>query len=47
MGQEIQVLPTEKLWLQLGGWVGIKIDPETGKLKGGAPLDINGVAAGY
>lgn len=47
MGQEIQVLPTEKPWLQLGGWVGIKIDPKTGKLKGGAPLDINGVAAGY
>jgi gamma-glutamyltranspeptidase/glutathione hydrolase len=47
MGQEIKVLPAEKQWLQLGGWVGIKIDPKTGKLKGGAPLDLNGVAAGY
>ncbi|NIM16180.1 MAG: hypothetical protein GTO45_29600 [Candidatus Aminicenantes bacterium] len=47
MGQEIKVLPAEKQWLQLGGWVGIKIDPKTGKLKGGVPLNLNGVAVGY
>jgi gamma-glutamyltranspeptidase/glutathione hydrolase len=47
MGQEIKVLPAEKQWLQLGGWVGIKIDPKTGKLKGGVPLVVNGVALGY
>jgi gamma-glutamyltranspeptidase len=47
MGQEIKVLPADKQWLQLGLWTGIKIDPKTGKLKGGAPLMLNGVAAGY
>ncbi|NIM17147.1 MAG: hypothetical protein GTO45_34530 [Candidatus Aminicenantes bacterium] len=47
MGQEIKVLPAEMQWLQMGGWVGIKIDPETGKLKGGVPLSLNGVSAGY
>ncbi len=47
MGQEIKVLPADKQWLQLGLWTGIKIDPKTGKLKGGAPFSVNGVAAGY
>ncbi|UCH94523.1 MAG: gamma-glutamyltransferase, partial [Candidatus Aminicenantes bacterium] len=47
MGQEIKVLPAEKQWLQLGCWIGIKIDPGTGNLKGGVPLMLNGVAAGY
>jgi gamma-glutamyltranspeptidase/glutathione hydrolase len=47
MGQEIKVLPPEMQWLQMGGWVGIKIDPETGKLKGGVPPAFNGVPAGY
>jgi gamma-glutamyltranspeptidase/glutathione hydrolase len=47
MGQEIKVLSPEEQWLQLGGWVGIKIDPDTGKLKGGVPLLFNGIAAGY
>lgn len=47
MGQEIKVLPSEKQWLQTGAWVGIKIDPKTGKRKGGVPLMLNGVAAGY
>jgi gamma-glutamyltranspeptidase/glutathione hydrolase len=47
MGQEIKVLPADQQWLQLGLWTGIKIDPRTGKLKGGAPLNVNGVAAGY
>jgi hypothetical protein len=42
-----KVLPPEMQWLQMGGWVGIKIDPETGKLKGGVPLAFNGVTAGY
>jgi gamma-glutamyltranspeptidase/glutathione hydrolase len=47
MGQEIKVLPAGKQWVQMGGWVGIKIDPKTGKLKGGVPLEFNGLAAGY
>jgi gamma-glutamyltranspeptidase/glutathione hydrolase len=47
MGQEIKVLPADEQWLQPGLWTGIKIDPRTGKLKGGAPLMVNGVAAGY
>lgn len=47
MGQEIKVLPSEKQWLQTGAWVGIKIDPKTGKCKGGVPLMLNGVALGY
>jgi gamma-glutamyltranspeptidase/glutathione hydrolase len=47
MGQEIKVLPKDKQWLQPGGWIGIKIDPKTGKLKGGVSLMFNGVAAGY
>jgi gamma-glutamyltranspeptidase/glutathione hydrolase len=47
MGQEIKVLSSEEQWLQTGGWVGIKIDPKTGKCKGGVPLWLNGVAAGY
>jgi gamma-glutamyltranspeptidase len=47
MGQEIKVLSLEEQWHQLGGWVGIKIDQKTGKLKGGVQLDLNGVAAGY
>jgi gamma-glutamyltranspeptidase/glutathione hydrolase len=47
MGQEIKVLPPEMQWLQMGGWVGIKIDPETGKRKGGVPLVLNGIAVGY
>jgi gamma-glutamyltranspeptidase/glutathione hydrolase len=47
MGQEIKVLPLEEQWLQVGGWVGIKIDPKTGKLKGGVQKDLNGAAAGY
>ena len=47
MGQEIKVLPSEKQWLQTGAWVGIKIDPKTGKCTGGVPLMLNGVALGY
>jgi gamma-glutamyltranspeptidase/glutathione hydrolase len=47
MGQEIKVLPADKQWLQPGLWTGIKIDPRIGKLKGGAPIMVNGVPAGY
>lgn len=47
MGQALKVLPAESLWPQLGGWAGIKIDPKTGKLKGGVTLYLNGVSAGY
>lgn len=47
MGQEIKVLPKEKQWIQVGGWVGLRIDPKTGKLTGGVSMILNGVAVGY
>lgn len=47
LGQDIKILPPEKIWLQIGGWVGIKIDPKTGKLTGGVTKVLNGIADGY
>jgi gamma-glutamyltranspeptidase/glutathione hydrolase len=46
MGQEIKILPPGRQWLRRGGWIGIRIDPATGTLKGGVPVRNNGIAAG-
>ena len=47
MGQEFRIVPGEDRIRWQGCWVGIKIDPQTGKLQGGAPWQKNGLALGY
>jgi gamma-glutamyltranspeptidase/glutathione hydrolase len=47
MGEELQVVSAQVARGFLGYWVGIRIDPETGKLEGGVSQQINGLVLGY
>lgn len=47
LGEELQVVTAQVARGFLGYWVGIRIDPETGKLEGGVSRQINGLVLGY
>jgi gamma-glutamyltranspeptidase/glutathione hydrolase len=47
LGEELQVVTAQAARGLLGYWVGIRIDPETGKLEGGVSKHINGLVLGY
>ncbi len=47
MGQDLEVVPKEKQRIGLGYWIGIKIDPKTGKMQGAVSKILNGHAEGY
>lgn len=47
MGQEVEMMPGESRGLFCGNWVGIQRDPKTGKLLGGVPHWLKGIAEGY
>jgi len=47
LGEELQVVTAQVARGFLGYWVGIRIDPETGKLEGGVSPQINGLVLGY
>jgi hypothetical protein len=47
MGLFVEELSSEAVWMAIGWWVGIVIDPETGSLEGGAPGRCGGYAEGY
>jgi len=47
LGEEIQIVTAQVARGFLGYWVGIRIDPETGKLEGGVSPQINGLVLGY
>jgi gamma-glutamyltranspeptidase/glutathione hydrolase len=43
-GQALEIVTDSA---QLGYWIGIQIEPETGKLRGGVSRQLNGIAEGY
>ncbi len=48
MGQELKIVSKEEENpFMRGYWIGIKIDPKTGKLQGGVARQFNGYAEGY
>lgn len=47
MGEELQIVSAQIARGFLGYWVGIRIDPDTGKLEGGVSQQINGLVLGY
>ncbi len=47
LGQSIKVVPRAQAASWRGGWVGIRLDPATGRLQGGTTRLYNGWALGY
>jgi gamma-glutamyltranspeptidase/glutathione hydrolase len=47
LGQDVKLVTKEEQGLLRGYWVGVRIDPVTGKLEGAAPKLLNGCAMGY
>ena len=47
MGEELQIVTAQVARGFLGYWVGIRIDPVTGKFEGGVSPQINGLVLGY
>jgi gamma-glutamyltranspeptidase/glutathione hydrolase len=47
LGQELEVVPRNRLGLEPGYWIGIEIDPATGLMTGGVPTQLNGIADGF
>jgi gamma-glutamyltranspeptidase/glutathione hydrolase len=47
MGLKIKTVPAAQAGSSRGGWIGIALDPATGRLRGGATAMYNGWALGY
>ena len=47
LGEELLIVSPQVARGFLGYWVGIRIDPETGKLEGGVSKQLNGLVLGY
>jgi len=46
-GQELEVVAPDEVIHVAGAWIGIAIDPETGRMTGGVSPLLNGIADGY
>ena len=47
MGMKVKTVPAAQAGGSRGGWIGIALDPATGKLRGGATAMYNGWALGH